>query len=185
SGRGTWWGRGTRAAARRRAAPCATRAGARTAGGNRSSPGASAPAATRRRCSTSRTRARSGPRAHSTWRRCSTPRPERCCRCSRRCSPGSPRAGRWTGDEYRQARAPGPPARGFARAWFAWSKLRATLRWLKYVALYDDWLDYVVRKVERKSGVTMELTERERRWPLLFLWPRALRFITRRPRRSP
>ena len=92
---------------------------------------------------------------------------------------------RRTGDEYRQARPPGPLARGFARAWFGWSKLRATLRWLKYVALYDDWLDYVVRKVERKSGMTMELTERERRWPLLFLWPRALRFITRRPRRSP
>jgi hypothetical protein len=96
---------------------------------------------------------------------------------------------RRVGDEYRRVRRPGLPARAFARAWFGWSKLRATLRWLKYVALYDDWLDYVVRKVERKSGVTMELSERERRWPLLFLWPRAMRFITRRPgagsRRSP
>ena len=53
----------------------------------------------------------------------------------------------------------------------------------RLVALYDDWLDYVVRKVERRSGVTLELTERERRWPLLFLWPKALRYIARRPGR--
>ena len=84
------------------------------------------------------------------------------------------------GDGYRDARPPGALARAFARAWFGWSKLRATLRWLKYVALYDDWLDYVVRKVERRSGVRLELTERERRWPLLFLWPKAVRFIARR-----
>lgn len=88
------------------------------------------------------------------------------------------------GDGYRDPRPPGARARALARAWFGWSKVRATLRWLKYVALYDDWLDYVVRKVERKSGMTVELTERERRWPLVFLWPRALRFIARRPRRS-
>lgn len=84
------------------------------------------------------------------------------------------------GDGYHDPRPPGAAARGLARAWFGWSKARATLRWLKYVALYDDWLAYVVRKVERRSGVVITLSERERRWPLLFLWPRALRFITRR-----
>jgi len=89
------------------------------------------------------------------------------------------------GAEYGLSRPPGARERALARAWFGWSKMRATLRWLKYVALYDDWLEYVVRKVERKSGEAVELTERERRWPLIFLWPRALRFIARRPRRSP
>ncbi len=84
------------------------------------------------------------------------------------------------GDGYRDPRPPGVVGRALARAWFGWSKMRATLRWLKYVALYDDWLDYVVRKVERRSGVRLELTERERRWPLIFLWPKAVRFITRR-----
>ncbi len=84
------------------------------------------------------------------------------------------------GDGYRDLRPPGAPARAFARAWFGWSKARATLRWLKYVALYDDWLDYVVRKVERRSGERIELSARERRWPLLFLWPRVLRFVARR-----
>jgi hypothetical protein len=84
------------------------------------------------------------------------------------------------GDGYRDLRPPGALARAFARVWFVWSKTRATLRWLKYVALYDDWLEYVVRKVERRSGVRIELTERERRWPLVFLWPKAVRFIAGR-----
>ena len=87
------------------------------------------------------------------------------------------------GDCYRDPQPPGAAARGLARAWFGWSKARATLRWAKYVALYHGWLDYVVRKVERRSGVTLVLTPRERRWPLVFLWPKALRFLWR-PRRA-
>lgn len=67
------------------------------------------------------------------------------------------------------------------RAYFARSKARATLRWGKYVALYDDWLDYIVKKVERRTGERVELTPRERRWPVPFLLPRALRFLRNRP----
>ena len=48
------------------------------------------------------------------------------------------------------------------------------------MALYDDWLDYVVHKLERRSGVRLELTSLERRWPPIFLWPRALRFLIAR-----
>ncbi|MDB4952360.1 MAG: hypothetical protein JWM27_5009 [Gemmatimonadetes bacterium] len=66
-------------------------------------------------------------------------------------------------------------------AYFARSKARATLRWAKYMALYDDWLDYVVKKVERRTGQSVQLTPRERRWPLVFLWPRAIRFLRDRP----
>ena len=67
--------------------------------------------------------------------------------------------------------------------YFRRSKLRATARWSKYVVLYDDWLDYVVRKVARRSGVTIELTARERRWPLIFLWPKAIQYLRSRPQR--
>lgn len=87
------------------------------------------------------------------------------------------------GELFRDPAPPGPAARARSRAWFARSKARATLRWGKYVALYDDWLDYIVRKVERRSGVRVELTARERRWPLIFLWPRAIRFLRDRPQR--
>jgi hypothetical protein len=42
---------------------------------------------------------------------------------------------------------------------------------------FDDWLDYIVRKIERRSGVRIELTKSERRFPIIFLWPKALRVI--------
>jgi hypothetical protein len=69
--------------------------------------------------------------------------------------------------------------------YFRSSKIRATARWMKYVVLYDNWLDYVVRKVARRSGVTIELTARERRWPLIFLWPKAIQYLRSRPQRRP
>ena len=87
------------------------------------------------------------------------------------------------GNGYRE---PGPAGwldRLRWRTYFGVSKLRATLRWIKYVALYDGWLDYVVYKLERRSGVSMRLTPLERRWPLVFLWPRAVRFLLTRPQR--
>jgi hypothetical protein len=71
------------------------------------------------------------------------------------------------------------------RWYFRTSKVRATARWMKYVVLYDDWLDYVVRKIARRSGVTIELTARERRWPLIFLWPKAIHYLRSRPQRRP
>ena len=80
---------------------------------------------------------------------------------------------------------PGRLRRLVAGIYFKQSKVRSTLRWLKYVALYDDWLDYLVRKVERRGGVKIELTPRERRWPLIFLWPRTIRFILQRRSRQP
>lgn len=87
------------------------------------------------------------------------------------------------GDLFRDPAPPGPAERAASRAWFARSKARATLRWGKYVALYDDWLDYIVKKVERRSGMAVELSPRERRWPLIFLWPRAIRFLRERPQK--
>lgn len=69
------------------------------------------------------------------------------------------------------------------RLYFARSKVRATTRWIKYVALFDNWLEYIVQKIARRTGQQVELTEREKRWPLIFLWPRAIEFIRTRPQR--
>ena len=88
------------------------------------------------------------------------------------------------GKIYTDPDPPGQWAKFRVRMYFRRSKLRATLRWLKYVALYDDWLDYIVQKVARRSGVTVVLTERERRWPLIFLWPKVIRFLRTRPQRN-
>jgi len=63
-------------------------------------------------------------------------------------------------------------------AWyFRWSMVRATARWAKYVVTFDDWLEYILRKARRHSGQDIVLTPRERRLPLVFLWPRVIRYL--------
>jgi hypothetical protein len=85
--------------------------------------------------------------------------------------------------EFSVRRPADPASLRRVRRYFHRSKRRSTLRWVKYVVLYDDWLDYVVRKVERRTGTPIALTSWERRWPLVFLWPRAIRFVLERPQR--
>ncbi len=70
-------------------------------------------------------------------------------------------------------------------AWyFRRSKARTTVRLFKHVALFENWLDYIVRKLERSGNAPVELTPRERRWPLIFLWPRFFRFLRTRSQRQ-
>ena len=80
-----------------------------------------------------------------------------------------------------QRRPAGAIARLRVRAHFRLSKWRTTLRLLKHPFLYDGWLDYLLRKIDRSTGEKIELTDRERRRPLIVLWPRALRYLRRRP----
>jgi hypothetical protein len=80
-----------------------------------------------------------------------------------------------------------PPSGSERRRWrwyFVRSKARTTTRWLKHVVTFDNWLPYVVRKVERRTGSKIELTRMERRWPLIFLWPRVVRVLRVRPERE-
>ncbi len=62
--------------------------------------------------------------------------------------------------------------------YFRRSLARATLRWAKHVVTFEGWFEYIVHKVERhRPGPPLELSARERRYPLIFLWPRLLRFL--------
>ncbi len=88
------------------------------------------------------------------------------------------------GKVYRQVDPPSGMDRLRIRLYFKRSKARATFRWFKHIALYDNWLEYIVQKIARRAGQTIELTPLERRWPLLFLWPRAVRFLISRPQRQ-
>jgi hypothetical protein len=65
-------------------------------------------------------------------------------------------------------------------AYFGWSLLRATVRWLKHVLTFENWLDYILRKVARHTGEEIVLTPRERRLPFVFLWPRLFRYLRRK-----
>jgi hypothetical protein len=66
--------------------------------------------------------------------------------------------------------------------YFAWSLLRATARWLKHMATFEGWLDYILRKAARHTGEEIVLTSRERRLPLVFLWPRLFRYLREKDR---
>ena len=46
---------------------------------------------------------------------------------------------------------------------------------------FENWLPYLVRKVERRTGMRVELTPLETRLPLIFLWPHLLRVLRNRP----
>ncbi|MGE3374173.1 MAG: hypothetical protein AB7O37_11600 [Vicinamibacteria bacterium] len=78
---------------------------------------------------------------------------------------------------YAAAAPAGTAERLGLRIYFLRSLIRATLRWGKHMLTFEDWLDYIVHKIERHGGQPVELTPRERRWPLVFLWPRLWRFL--------
>ena len=96
------------------------------------------------------------------------------------------REGRVVGAEggWRLAHPPRALERVRSRLYFTRSKARATARWLKHVATFDDWLTYIQRKVERRTGIAVEVTPLERKLPLLLLWPKVVRvlFTLRRAR---
>jgi hypothetical protein len=78
---------------------------------------------------------------------------------------------------YRLAKRPPVSTYLQWRYFFAKSKIRATLRWGKYMLTFEDWLDYIARKAERRTGVRLELTKAERRLPALLLWPKLIRVL--------
>lgn len=63
------------------------------------------------------------------------------------------------------------------RAYFTRNKFRGVMRWAKHTVTFNDWLSYIQRKAERRTGLTIELTPAERRWPLIFLWPKVFRVL--------
>lgn len=84
---------------------------------------------------------------------------------------------------YRFTRGQTAGDRRRLRRYFLRSKVRATARWLKHVMTFDNWLDYIARKVERRTGMRIEITPWERRLPFVLLWPKALRVLRARPTR--
>lgn len=78
---------------------------------------------------------------------------------------------------FRFTTPPGRIRRLRVRMYFFWSKVRGTLRWGKHIVTFNDWLTYIQRKTERRTGLEIELTSAERRWPLIFLWPRVIRVL--------
>ena len=57
------------------------------------------------------------------------------------------------------------------------AKALYVVRLLKSAATFGDWLPYALWKLTRHSGVTIELTDRQRRYPLIYGWPVIFRLI--------
>jgi hypothetical protein len=85
------------------------------------------------------------------------------------------------GHGYRVARQPGTIVRLKRSAYFTYSKFRVTTRWIKHMMTFENWLPYVIRKVERRTGMKVELTPLAKRLPLIFLWPQLFRVLRNRP----
>lgn len=85
------------------------------------------------------------------------------------------------GGGFRMVEGPDRRTRAYWRRHFLRSKARATARWFKHVLTFDNWLPYIARKVERRTGVAVELTPLEKKMPIVFLWPRLFRVLRSRP----
>lgn len=81
------------------------------------------------------------------------------------------------GDRYERVRPAGRFLRWRWRFYFWWSEVRATLRWFKYILTFDGWIDYLARKIERRTGLRVDVTEAERKWPFLLAWPKIFRVL--------
>ncbi len=92
--------------------------------------------------------------------------------------------GTQTSTIYRQQGSVSAVDRLRVQWYFRFSKVRATVRLLKHVILYEGWLEYIVRKIERSGGTKMVLTSCEQRWPLICLWPRIFWYLRNRPQRK-
>lgn len=85
------------------------------------------------------------------------------------------------GHSYFVIAEPGSITQFRRRIYLTWSKIRVTGRWLKHTLTFENWLPYIVRKVERRMGLEVELSPLERALPLLFLWPRLIKVLYLRP----
>jgi len=78
------------------------------------------------------------------------------------------------------------PARRRSLARLRWqisrpiARILAILRLLKTAFTFGDWIPYAVWKVERHSGQRVELSERQRKHPLIFAWPVIWRVLLNR-----
>jgi hypothetical protein len=86
--------------------------------------------------------------------------------------------------EYSLARPVRGPEKLRTDVYFRWSLVRATARWTKHIVTFEGWLDYIVKKAKRRAGEEIVLTPRERRFPLLFLWPRLFRYLREKGKRE-
>ncbi len=79
-----------------------------------------------------------------------------------------------------QVRMPDAARRAIVRSWkrkLPIAKGLYVVRLIKSALTFGDWLPYALWKLNRHSGVTIDVTERQRRHPLIFGWPVLFKLI--------
>jgi hypothetical protein len=79
-----------------------------------------------------------------------------------------------------RVRMPEPLRRRLIAGWKARRTLAKSLyalRLIKSAVTFGDWLPYAAWKLARHTGVRVEMTERQRRHPLVYGWPIILRLL--------
>ena len=75
----------------------------------------------------------------------------------------------------------GPEPSARSRWTWRWTialgKLLSVARLVKAAVTFNDPIDYILWKIERHSGVRVEASERQKRYPLIFAWPLAWRLF--------
>jgi hypothetical protein len=59
---------------------------------------------------------------------------------------------------------------GTLQRMLARSRRRSVWRWPKHLFTYDNWVDYMLEKLERSHGIVLDLKDYERRHPFIFGW---------------
>ena len=88
----------------------------------------------------------------------------------------------WVGERARVTLAPGR-RRAATRSWQRrkrWRKLIYLFSLFKSATTFGDWLPYVLWKLERHTGTKVELSDRQRRHPLIFAWTAFARVLRSR-----
>jgi hypothetical protein len=82
---------------------------------------------------------------------------------------------------YRNTSAAAIRRRSPLRWWLrkAHGKVLSTLRILKAALTFDDALEYLLWKIKRHSGVYIEPTALQKKFPLIFAWPLLWRLYRR------
>ena len=57
------------------------------------------------------------------------------------------------------------------------SRIRGIARWPKFLITVEGWVDILLAKIERTKGIRIELTPRERKYPLIFGWKYFFRLL--------
>lgn len=63
------------------------------------------------------------------------------------------------------------PIKANIKFWIKKSRMRSTFRWIKNILTARSWIDYMIFKIERTKGIKIEVTDAQKKWWFIHIWP--------------